>query len=164
MQIQSQTLRGFDEHVEKLTIALSFSTGTVDLMPFFYRFTLATTTALIFGESISTLGDEEEASFAKNFDYAQLVCAYRIRLADAHWAYNPSSFKKSCRIVKGFANRFVEQALKERGKGDESAIGRYKFIYNLYDEYKDPGLVRDQLVNVLLAGRDSTALLMTWTL
>ena len=59
----------------------------------------------------------------------------------------------------------VEQALK--GKKDDlvqAESSRYTFIHDVYDKLKDTSLICDQLANVLLAGRDTTACLMSWTL
>ena len=47
-----QNLTGFGEHVDDSISNLQRSSGVVDLQPFFFRFTLATTTALIFGQPI----------------------------------------------------------------------------------------------------------------
>lgn len=166
MRIQYQNLKVFEEHVKTLADHLSCSTsGIVDLQPAFFRYTLATTTSLIFGEPVESLEDEEQELFADSFDYASLICAIRLRLADFHWAYTPSKFTKACGVVKRYANHFVNQALKNKQEnGQQAASGRHAFILDLYDELKDPALVRDQLVNVLIAGRDTTACLMSWTL
>jgi cytochrome P450 len=164
-RIQYQNLKVFHEHVNELVDGLSASSGIVDLQPAFFRFTLATTTALIFGEPIGSLEDEDQDTFANCFDYASFICAIRLRLADFHWAYTPTKFTKACGIVKQYANHFVKQALKDReDNGEKADSGRYAFILDLYKELQDPALVRDQLVNVLIAGRDTTACLMSWTL
>ena len=163
--MQYQNLKGFDEPVNNLLASLSESSGVVDLQPLFFRFTLATTTTLIFGESVRSLGYEEENEFAESFDYASLICAIKLRLTDFHWAYTPKRFTKACETVKRYANHFVELALKDRKDNrGQSASDRYAFIHDLYDELKDRTLVRDQLVHVLIAGRDTTACLMSWTL
>lgn len=165
VRIQYQNLKVFDEHIKTLVTSLSSSSGIVDLQPAFFRFTLGTTTALIFGEPVESLENEEQDLFAQSFDYASLICAIRLRLADFHWAYTPSKFTKACGIVKRYANHYVQQALKiKEDKGVEAASERHAFILDLYEELKDPVLVRDQLVNVLIAGRDTTACLMSWTL
>jgi hypothetical protein len=86
-------------------------------------------------------------------------------LADLHWLYTPSKFTKPCARVKKYANHFVQQALKDKeDNGVEAASGRYAFILELYEKLKDPALVCDQLVNVLIARRDTSASLMSWTL
>ncbi|KAL9058684.1 MAG: hypothetical protein Q9206_001819 [Seirophora lacunosa] len=47
--------------------------------------------------------------------------------------------------------------------GEQSKTESQTLIRDLYEELKDPDLVRDQLVHVLIAGRDATACLMSWT-
>ena len=157
-----QDLKGFGEHVDSLIAGLSSTSGVVDLQPFLFRFTLATTTALIFGQSADGL-EEARQKFANDFDYASMISSIRVRLQDFYWTYSPSRYKAACRGIKEFANIFVKQALQEKNRtGTDS--DRYAFIQDMYDEMRDPVLVRDQLVNVLLAGRDTTACLLSWTL
>ena len=161
-----QNLRPFDEHVNDLLAALySAGDGVVDLQPHFFRFTLATTTDLLFGEPVGTLGDDFQGTFGKNFDYASSISAIRLRLADLEWLYKTKKFRDACGVVKRYADHFVAQALEDRDQGGEDAASsRYAFILELYNDLQDRALVRDQLVNVLIAGRDTTACLMSWTL
>jgi cytochrome P450 len=165
-RIQYQNLTVFDKHVEDLISRLSLEAdGIVDMQPHFFHFTLSTTTDLIFGESSGSLGDDVQEIFSANFDYASSISAIRLRLADFHWLYKPKKFRKSCDVVKAYADRFVAQALKSlENQGEEAALAQYPFILDLYRDLKYPVLVRDQLVNVLIAGRDTTACLMSWTL
>lgn len=160
-----QDLRGFDEPINKVLADLSSSDAIVDLQPLFFRYTLATTTSLIFGRPIDTFKATEEATFTRYYDHASLISAYRVRLMDFNWVYTSSRYRSSCQTVKAFATIFVHQALRDRDKGvNEEDPDRYAFIQDLYNELKDPKLVRDQLVNVLLAGRDTTACLLSWTM
>jgi cytochrome P450 len=165
-RMQYQNLTVFNEHIENLVHELfSAPAGVVDLQPYFFRFTLSTTTDLIFSEPMGTLGDDVQTSFGDSFDYASLISAIRLRLADLHWLYQPRKFKNACTLVKKYADNFVSRALEVREKeGEEAAFSRYPFIIDLYRNYLDPLLVRDQLVNVLIAGRDTTACLLSWTL
>lgn len=165
VRMQYQNLKGFSEHVEHLMASLCLCNGIVDLQPYFFRFTLATTTALIFGQPVGSLEGDEEGDFANSFDYASMICAFRLRLADLYWAYTPSKYTKACKTIKDHVDNLVKQALKHReyDEGD-TTTNVYSFIHDLYDELKDPILVRDQLVNVLIAGRDTTACLLSWTL
>ena len=157
-----QDLQGFGEHIDSLIAGLSSSSSVVDLQPFFFRFTSATTTALIFGRSLDGL-EEAQQAFANDFDYASMISSLRTRLQDFYWAYSPSRYKAACTRIKDFANVFVRQALQERDRTEPDS-DCYAFIQGFYEEMQDPALVRDQLVNVLLAGRDTTACLLSWTL
>ncbi|KAE8443610.1 hypothetical protein EG329_001543 [Mollisiaceae sp. DMI_Dod_QoI] len=166
VRIQYQNLKVFDEHINDLISGLTTAgDDIVDLQPFFFKFTLATTTDLIFGEPVGMLDDDVQDTFANNFDYASMISALRLRLADFHWLYKPKKFRDACAVVKQYADHFVGQALKARDKiGQEAAYEKYPFILDLYEDLKDPFLVRDQLVHVLIAGRDTTACLMSWAM
>jgi cytochrome P450 len=166
VRVQYQNLKVFDEHIQDLISGIQAAgTEVVDLQPFFFKFTLATTTDLLFGEPVGTLGDDVRDTFSNNFDYASRISAVRLRLADLHWLYNPKKFKDACAVVKQYADHFVAQALRDMEQnGLEAASERYPFILELYEGLKDPALVRAQLVHVLMAGRDTTACLLSWTL
>ncbi|KAJ5982786.1 Cytochrome P450 E-class [Penicillium sp. IBT 35674x] len=79
------------------------ASGLIDLRPYYFRFTLATTTALLFGESVSALPREETDSFEKAFDYASSISALRLRLADWEWMWKPAKFSATCAVVKQYA-------------------------------------------------------------
>ncbi|KAI4164738.1 MAG: hypothetical protein LQ342_001713 [Letrouitia transgressa] len=167
MRIPYQNLEGFKEHLDDIISTLSTFAkkgATVDLQPLFFRFTLATTTALIFGQPVKSFDGEEQNSFSNGFDYASMISGLRIRLADLYFLYTPSRFKQACSDVRKYAFDFVQQALADTGNDNGVRDSKYAFIRDLYDELKDPELVRDQLVHVLIAGRDTTACLLSWTL
>ncbi|KAL8685743.1 MAG: hypothetical protein Q9218_007567, partial [Villophora microphyllina] len=159
-----QDLKGFYEPTNNLLSVLSSSFGVVDLQPLFFQYTLATTTSLIFGQPVESSEHNGKDSFGTLFDHASWITTLRSRLADFYWTYNPSHYKDACNSIKEFADGFVRRALSTDVKdatGESSS--RYAFIEDLYAELKDPILVRDQLINVLLAGRDTTACLLSWT-
>ena len=165
MRMQYQNLKGFTEHINDLISSLSATSvkeKVIDLQPLFFRFTLATTTALIFGQPVKSFDNEEQHAFASSFDYASLISATRMRLSELYWAYTPSKYRKACQTVKHYALNFVDQALAHKKDDRQGGEGNYAFIEDLYDELRDPILVRDQLVHILIAGRDTTACLLSW--
>lgn len=155
----------FDRHIDDLVSDLAKLQGVADLQPSFFSFTLATTTSLNFGEDTSRLDPDAHQAFADALDYASSVSSIRLRLAEFHWPYAPGKFKEACLIVKRNAGRLVDKALKDAGR-DQSGCNpdQHTFILDMYSELKDPVLVRDQLVNVLIAGRDTAACILSWTL
>ncbi len=162
-----QDLRGFADPLENLMASLSSSSAgiVVDLQPIFFRFTLATTTALIFGKPLESFDDLEKHDFASSFDCASMISSLRTRLMDIHWMYHPSRYRTACKNVKAYADRFVERALRDKAHtAAKETSDPYTFVEDLCTEIEDPLLIRDQLVNVLLAGRDTTACLLSWTL
>ena len=54
LRLHYQGLKGFEEHVDNLITALSASEGMINLQQHFFRFRLATTTALSFLQPVKT--------------------------------------------------------------------------------------------------------------
>ncbi|KAI1393503.1 cytochrome P450 [Hypoxylon trugodes] len=166
-RVQKQTLQVFTPYIEGLTSKLNDAAGqaeVIDLQPFFLEFTLDTTTELLFGEPHSSLPKESRDALRDNFDYATLGVGIRVRLADFAPLYNPTRFKKAYRVVRKWATFFADRALKYKDEvGEEKAFEKYSFIIDLWREMGDEKLVRDQLLHILMAGRDSMAALLSWT-
>lgn len=163
MRMQYQNLEGFREHVENLVNAVSKSPGIVDLQPHFYRLTLNTTIAMILGQSVESFNHETGDLFSKAFNKASLVTATRVRLGDLYFLYAPSGFFTACKTVKAYTDQFVQDAL-QKDHGTADIADQYMFINDLQNEYQDVHFVRDQVINVLIAGRDTTAATMSYVL
>ncbi|KAK7998780.1 n-alkane-inducible cytochrome P450 [Apiospora marii] len=166
VRVQKQTPQAFTSHVEHLVsgIAEAAVNGIVDLKPLMFEYTLNTTTMLLFGEPHSSMEKPEREAVRENFDYATFGCGIRVRLADAAFLYNPSKFRKACKAVHVWATFFAKKAIKHyEDFGEDAASEKYAFIVDLWKEIRDFELVRDQLLHVLVAGRDSTASLLSWT-
>ena len=152
-----QNLEQLREHVDNL-LALLPRSGTIDLQPLFFALTLDTTTALILGHSINSLRAEEGSSareFAEAFQAAQEGLSKRLRIAPWHGLYNPAKFRAACSTVHIFVDQYVR---------DSASYGSSSFMEQLKEEYSGNSVaVRDQLVNILLAGRDTTACCLSWT-
>jgi len=78
------------------------------------------------------------------------------------WIPNPEWHKK-LKIVNDFADEIIQQAIEEVNSGKVSEKHRYVFLYSLLEQTRDPYTVRSELLNILLAGRDTTAGLLTNT-
>ncbi|KAJ4413393.1 hypothetical protein N0V82_008562, partial [Gnomoniopsis sp. IMI 355080] len=138
--------------------------GVVDLQPLFFEYTLGTTTDLLFGEPHSSLPKADRDTLRDSFDSASLVSAIRLRLADLFWVYTPPSFRRSCKNVQKWGSFFANKAIDYLEEyGEEAASVKYPFIVDLWRDMRDRDLVRDQLLHVLIAGRDTTACLLSWT-
>lgn len=168
-----ETRRSFTEIqnvIEKFVTSLSKGSpqDMVDLQPLFFRLTLDTTMAILFGrplERIQAKRGADEKQFAKDFDFAQHMLALRGRLGDLYWLLGGAEFKYSCKTVHDFVDKIVLDALEEKKSTPEASNERYVFLNALIESKEiDPIAIRDQLVNILLAGRDTTACLLSWTL
>ncbi len=76
------------------------------------------------------------------------------------------SFFKNIKIINEFVNPYIDEVLRmspeelsTKTKSDEG----YTFLHALAGFTRDRTVLRDQLVAVLLAGRDTTASTLSWT-
>ncbi|KAJ5578003.1 uncharacterized protein N7459_006967 [Penicillium hispanicum] len=165
LRVQSQNLDHFREHVDNL-INLLPSSGVVDLQPLFFDLTLDAATALLFGRSVYSLRAsidqyQENKIFAESFNIAQEGLAKRFRIAPWHFLYSPPSFRKACANVHRFVERYVKDLdLENTGRHRTKQDG---FIVQIAEESASLKDLRDQLLNVLIAGRDTTACCLSWT-
>lgn len=158
-------------------------TDQVDLVPLFFRLTLDSATEFLFGQSVDSqtaalpgykksteAGALDWTSFGSAFDAGTMALGVRARLAEMYWVYTPKHFRANCKTVHEFADYYVDLALNtdfssvsalslEKGQKKE----KYVFLKELVQQTRDPVELRSQLLNILLAGRDTTAGLLGWT-
>ncbi|KAH8810845.1 cytochrome P450 family protein [Xylogone sp. PMI_703] len=171
-----------ERHVQSLlqhlpTEPITGWTSAVDLGPLFFRLTIDSATEFLFGESIHSQsaalssqqgpdnrGEFNWSSLASCFDRGTAVLGARARLSDFYWIYNPKSFQDDCREIHRFADYCIQQALKRnKSRGTDNKSDRYIFLDELVKFTDDVEELRSQLLNILLAGRDTTAGLLGWT-
>jgi cytochrome P450 len=160
---QYQDLDIFREHVDDLIASIEKSSQGLDLQSLFFRFTLDTTSAFLFGQSTYSLRANQSGDdlvFAANFDIAQDYVVQRYRYLDLYWLIGGKRFREACASV----HHFIENIIDQRTKSDSDGAGRYVFIDAIAQDSQNRKSLRDQLVNILLAGRDTTACLLSWTL
>lgn len=150
--------------------------SAVDIQSIFFRLTLDSATEFLFGRSC----DSQIAAMQKNaeqtsndtflygFDRCMWYLAERLRFERLYWLIYNREFRKCINIVHAFVDRYVYSALKEaqhqQQEGIENDTSQYIFLKSLTDTTKDPVKLRDESLNVLLAGRDTTASLLSWTI
>jgi cytochrome P450 len=168
-QFSRQQYRGLDvfrQHVDNLISCIPDNGDPVDLQPLFFRFTLDTTTDFLFGASINSLkktSSSEGMKFAEDFDVAQDYVVQRFRLLDLYWLIGGKRFRDSCASVHRFIDDIIDKRYDSAVYSSEMS-GRYIFFDAVAKDSKDRNALRGQLINILLAGRDTTACLLTWTL
>lgn len=161
-------------HIQNLAKHIRKNAGQpFDLQELFFRYTVDTSTEFLFGHSLFGLmskeigespppGSFDADAFYNSFNIAQEYCASRAWLQNFYWILNPPRFKRSSAVVHDFAKFYIEQALnlspEELAKKSESG---YIFLYELVKSTRDPVILRDQLLNIMIAGRDTTAGLLS---
>jgi cytochrome P450 len=164
----------FEEAVEDLFEAIEKEVekgGVVELQGLFFKLTLDTTTAFLFGESVKSLLDMEEGevgeqNFAQAFNTAQTYIQQRFRLGDFYWVAGGKKFKAACKSINDFTDRLIERGLGREKKKvlKEGEKGQYVFLDTVAEKVQDKDELRGQAINILAAGRDTTAALLSWVL
>ena len=162
-QMRYHNLKGFREHVETLVATLKARAPVpIDLQPLFFRLTLNTTIAMILGQPVDSFNHEVGDEFSKAFNKASLVTAARVKLGDLWFLYTPRGFSQACKTVREYTLQFVQAALKSDASQQDKDSDTLLSVMNR--EYSNIELVRDQVTNVLIAGRDTTATTMSYAL
>ncbi|KAK5175298.1 uncharacterized protein LTR77_000436 [Saxophila tyrrhenica] len=157
----------FEKHVQHLVAAVPHDNSTVDLSELFFRLTMDSATEFLFGESTESLTNNSHEGFAESFTRGQDFIANASRWGA--WAkLFPANkqFKHDQKFVHDFVDYYVEKGLAKRDqllkeKSNAEKPGRYVFIDELVRQTTDPIAIRSELLNILLAGRDTTASLLT---
>jgi cytochrome P450 len=169
---QVADLGAFERHIQTLFKILPTDGSTVDLQELFFKFTIDSATEFLFGQSTGSLNATLKGitttsanDFAKAFNEAQHSVAQRSRLGPLKRLYRDKAGDDSIRICQEFVDQFVDEAVQYREKLDagfhDSKEEKYVFLHELAKATTDKRRLRDELLNVLLAGRDTTASLLS---
>jgi len=168
---QVANLDTFEIHIAHLVQAIPRDGSTVDLQDLFFKLTMDTATEFLFGESAGSLNADADVKagvdFAEAFTGAQLGVGEVTRGGMiAEWMRDNKAFEKNVRYCHDFVDQFVRRGLAYRkrldeGEKDPRAGERYVFLYELAKATNDPVQIRAECLNVLLAGRDTTASLLS---
>ena len=164
-----------EKHFKLLIKAVPRDGSTVDLQDLFFRMTIDTATEFLFNHSTNSLrmvGQAEDATnedveFAKAFQFAQADSMTSVRLGPFNRFRSHKKGDEAIRICHEYVDKYVDQAIQWRDTVDaEKAAGstkeeRYVFIHELAKQTKDKLRIREELINILLAGRDTTASLLS---
>lgn len=157
-------LHTFETHVQALLPMLANDGATVRVDDLFYRFTLDAATDFLFGSSVNSL-QNSQAEFADAFTEVQRVQSIIARAGPLQNFVPRKSFFEGLKILNTFVGRFIDQTLQlspeELEKTTKSDEG-FTFLHALANHTKNREVLRDQLVAVLLAGRDTTAVTLSW--
>ncbi|KAF7188062.1 Cytochrome P450 monooxygenase [Pseudocercospora fuligena] len=156
----------FEKHVSQL-ISVIPRNQTVDLSELFFRLTIDSATEFLFGESTSSLTSSTTDGFADAFTHGQDFIANLARWGSLAKLFPANKrFEKDTKFVHDFVDYYVQKGLARRDQilaektiGDKN--GRYVFIDELVKQTTDPIRIRSEALNILLAGRDTTASLLT---
>ncbi|KAH7402396.1 putative cytochrome P450, partial [Phaeosphaeria sp. MPI-PUGE-AT-0046c] len=140
----------------------------IDLQQLFLKLTMDVSTEFLFGVSTNSLSIKENDSmdiFCQAFEDAQWGVSLRPRLGALNDYYTNPKFTKACAIVHGYVEDLIECALAEKAVAQRNAKegSQYCFLQKLSEVVPNQRELRDHALSVLLAGRDTTAGLLSIT-
>ena len=173
----------FERHVQHLIQAIPKRGETVDLQHLFSKLTLDIATDFLLGKSTDSLSpggaDAETKNFVKAIDRAMnglgaqdegliFWIAVMMGIMVQNW-----TLRGEFKIVHNYVDGLIEKALAEKQKGlwvegdnqDSIHSGekpRYIFLHSLLNQTTDKLKIRSELLNILLAGRETTAALLSY--
>jgi cytochrome P450 len=152
----------------------------MDIMPLLFNFTLDVSTEFLFGKSVNSqtalvssqdlVSDPEvkrNMDFSKALNFSLGYIGWRVRLQGLYWLANSRKFRQACRTVRDFTDDFVQLTLDPTNKQltpDASRKGKFVLLDSLVGSTKSSEELRDQVLQILVAGRDTTSSLLSWTI
>lgn len=179
----------FEQYCSRtLSIISSLSSGDqpCEVQDLYARFTLDAASEFLFGKNLNTLsaslpvpgcttmGPKGSAtkdawgSFAQAFEMAQQNVTNRGRIGYLWPLFEFFSDKneRHVKVIHQWLDPLVQQALEAKRRADSagvmSPIAEKTFLQHLADTTNDSVAIRDQLLSMLLASRDTTAGVLTY--
>jgi len=145
-----------ETHVQKLVNTIK-SDEPVDLQKNFYDFTIDYSSAFLLGEPVKA-GDETR-DFGNAFDRCQQAVVKFWALGPFAAFLSKRKFKRDVKTVNSYVDQFVKLQLTT--SQHESMPNKSIFIRELSKHVQDPEIIRSGLLNLLIAGRDTSAALLS---
>lgn len=160
-----EDLQLFERHLQNVRLHIPKDKSTVDLQDLFFGFTFDVASEFLFGESVCCLAPgtetESSAAFTKAFTYCQ-------NPFDGQGAWQLLSmflpdrrFKRECKVAHAYVDALIEKALAKQQPLADKDNTRTTFLHQLTAETSDKMRIRSELLNLLLAGRETTAALLS---
>lgn len=156
----------------------------VDMLPMLFRFTIDTVTEFLFSESVesqmaaadpssskqtsavTTLAADlsnSSMTFTEAFHESQNWIANRLKVPPLRWLVPSKKGRQGVAFVREYTSHYVKLALSAP-KTDKSSDCSYNLLAALAKSTKDVTELRDQILAILFAGRNTTASLLGWAL
>jgi cytochrome P450 len=141
-------------HVEHLMASIQEQESLdLDLQPLLFRLTMDSTADFLFGRS--TCGESLSADLTESVEIAQEGIITRARLGPFRDILVGRRFFHACEHVRSVVGRYVELAAKDKSTADPAP---YTFLRGLMDAgVSSHRELCDHAVNMIIAGRDTTA-------
>ncbi|KAA1473301.1 cytochrome P450 monooxygenase CYP63 [Dentipellis sp. KUC8613] len=176
----------YSAHAISILTAFAESGRPCDIQDLHTRFSLDSSAEFLLGQELNTLsaalpsagaesfgakGSETHdkwGEFVRAFDLCQDISTRRAKIGKIWPLFElfEDTMEKPAKTIKDGLEPLVEAALREKA---DSKQGRRKdsmeqktFLQHLVESTEDVGLIRDQLLSIIIASRDTTACLLSF--
>ncbi|KAJ3256099.1 hypothetical protein HDU77_003270 [Chytriomyces hyalinus] len=143
-----------------------------DLQDLFYRFTFDSFTKIAFGVDMNTVSEKDKAPFMVAFDEVQARTAKRFLIpmweTSEYMSGQATIHARQIREIREFGKDIIR---KKRANDEAGIVSSQSDLLSLLMKVKDDRgqlpsdeLLVDYALNFLLAGRDTTATVLTWAI
>ncbi|QPG99328.1 hypothetical protein C2857_001495 [Epichloe festucae Fl1] len=136
----------------------------MDIADLFYRYTLDVATDFLLGADVKSMSTPKQ-EFAEAFNSVQRFHNISSRANNLRHLIPRFQYRSDLRVINDFVGRFIDMTLRmtpEELESKSKTDKGYTFLHQLALFTRDPKIIRDQIVAVLLAGRDTTAGTLSW--
>ncbi|KAI9802346.1 MAG: hypothetical protein M1833_001852 [Piccolia ochrophora] len=151
-----------------------------DLMPILHQYTLDSSTEFIFGQSVGSQTGALPGRVLENngqlfqgpelaylFEEIQRITAKRVRLGKGYWLVDGMDYRSKLRKMHDYVDHLVKAALENSSRArdtEDKASDKkgYFFLKEMVERVRDPVELRNHSLSLLIAGRDTSATLLSW--
>ncbi|KAI0880186.1 cytochrome P450 [Annulohypoxylon maeteangense] len=166
---QVADLRCLDRHIAKLIIHIPRDGRPFDLQAMFSMLTTDTISDFMFGNSTDLLGraPEDGLRFGRCFDVSMQKIANRARLGWLMLLRSDRELDECTSFMNAYVENYIAEVRRERdeekGMGEDRQGGkRYVFLNELLQTGESDEVIRDHLVSIFTAGRDTTTSVLSY--
>ncbi|KAH8677480.1 cytochrome P450 [Xylariales sp. PMI_506] len=165
MKDRVSDLEIFDRNTGALMTRLPPSGTPFGLQDLLYRMTLDIAVEFLFGSQLNCL-DNPRNSFVRAFDEVQRLQMEIMMTYPFDMFVDRKSYRRHIKTIEEFVMPFIQQSLALPPAELDKLVNSDKsftFLHHLASFTRDEKVIRDQLIAILLAGRDTTAATLSWT-
>jgi len=150
----------FEKHFGRLLSTIPKDGSKVDLQPLFFSFTLDAAIDMLTGQDLQSSKHSTGDNITKIFDNAQRLLAFH---AIVPFGGMGADEKRYIKLFHNWVDQYVNQAIDEHTSkssekpGNSDAEEKHSFLQKLVKETDDAVRIRNELISLLMAGRDTTA-------
>jgi hypothetical protein len=161
---QVADLHSFDRHIRNMLAAIPEEGATFDIQSLFLNMTMDSSTDFLLGYSTNLLtkASPEARQFVKHFEYASRESAKKARLGPILYHLPHRKLREAVQGLREYVRFYLKRAVTEKeGEGGKAKDRSYVFLDELLKAEPPEEYTVDQILSILIAGRDTTATAMS---